>query len=220
MGSDQMKSLAWVGKLVLVLSIVLLVVASGCSSKTADSRASDRSDQKELSAQNLKKSSGEPTELTARSLTGAWLGEAVMDQEKFKNKVAQLNAESQTMANVMAKSFLSTAMAMEFHENGTVENEVEVLSTQGQLLRDGSRASWRVLESKPNGLLVQTQEQLPDGTVVSDRMFYQFSGDRNQMAVRIPVGKELQDCDAMIVFERQMLPSTNIAAAPTGTIKK
>ena len=211
-----MKSLGWVEKLVLVLSVGLLIGAAGCGSKTVDSGASDQLDQGALSAQN----SGVPTTLTARSLTGAWLGKAILDQEKFQNKVAQLDAESKTLASVKAKSFLSIAMAMEFHENGTVENEVEMLSAQGKLMRDGSRASWRVLELKPNGLLVQVQEQQPNGTVLTDNTFYQFSGDRNQMAIRVPVGQELLDCDAMIVFERKTLPPTNVAAGPTGTMAK
>ena len=110
-----MKNLAWVEKLVLVLSVGLLIGATGCSSKTVDSAASDTSAPGALSAQA--EFSGEPTTLTARSLTGAWLGGAVLDQEKFRSKVAQLNPESQTLAGVKAKSFLSTAMAMEFHEN-------------------------------------------------------------------------------------------------------
>ena len=219
MGNDLMMSLAWVKKLVLVLSIGLMIAAAGCS-KTADSGASTPSDSAASSAQGSRTFSGVPAELTAHSLTGAWLGRAVMDQEKFQSKVSQLNAESQAAAGVIAKTFLSTAMAMEFHENGIVENEVEVLTTQGKTLRDGSRAIWRVLESKPNGLLVQTQEQGPNGTVATDEMFFQFSGDRNQMAVKIPVGAALHDCDAMIIFERQTLPPTNVAAAPTGTTSK
>ena len=219
MGNDQMKSLAWVKKLVLVFSICLMVVAAGCS-KRADSGVSAASDSGASSAQGSSKFTGVPTELTARSLTGAWLGKAVLDQEKFKNKVSQLNAESQATAAVIAKSFLSMAMAMEFHEDGTVENEVEVLSAQGKLLRDGSRATWQVLESNPNGLLVQTQEKRSNGAISTDKMFFQFSGDRNQMAVKVPVGHQLQDCDAMIIFERKTLPPTNVATAPSGTISK
>lgn len=207
-----MKSLAWVKKLVLVLSIGLVIGAVGCSSKTVDSGGSPQSGSEATSAQG--------SVVTPRSLTGAWLGEAAIDQEKLQSKMAQLDKEAQALAGIRAKSFLSTAMAMEFHENGTVDNEVEVISTQGKFLREGSSAVWKVLETKPHALLVQIQEKLPNGTVATERMFFQFSADRNKMAVGVPVGPDLQGCDAMIVFERKSLPPTNVAAAPSSTISK
>ena len=214
MGSDVMKSLAWAEKLVLVLSFGLLIGAAGCGKETAtvDSGAP--------ATQAPAKFTGVPSELTAKSLTGAWLGKAILDQDKFNNKLAQLNPESRAKAEAMAKSFLSIAMAMEFHANGTLNNEVEVLSAEGKLLHEGSRAVWRVVEAKPNGLMVQIQERRTDGRVATNQMFYQFSGDRNQMAIKTKVGQQLQDCDAMILFERKTLPPTNVAAGSTGTVTK
>jgi len=153
-------------------------------------------------------------------LTGVWIGEAILDKQKLQKKISQLDPEAQKLVNVQLKSFLSTMMAMEFRANGTVENAVEIRAANGKLLQDSSVGSWRVMESKPNGLLVQTQERLADGRVVSDQMFYQFSGDRNQIAIKVPVAGELQDCDAMIVFNRQASKSTNIATRLTGTQTK
>ncbi len=222
-----MKSLALIEKLFPCLVLGLLIGAVGCGTKTtASSEPGDIGAQEASVAQDSSVvasatgTSSAPVALTARSLAGVWLGKAVLDARKLEQRVSQLDPENQKVASAKAKSFLSTVMAMEFRENGTLESEVELISTQGQILRDGSLASWRVLDAKPNGLLVQIQERLADGTIASDQHFYQFSADRNQIAFRVPVSPELRDCDAMVVFERKTLPPTNVATGPKATLTK
>ena len=148
------------------------------------------------------------------------MGKAILDREKYQQKVAQLDPETQKEIGLKAKRFLSIVMAMEFRDNGTVENEVEILSPEGETVRGGSVAQWQVMESKPHGLLVQVQENLPDGNVATGQMYYQFSADRNRIAIKAPVTEELQGCDAMIVFTRHSLPPTNVAARQTDSFAK
>lgn len=223
-----MMKLAWTKKQIPVLFLGMLIGVVGCgetaptSPESTDSQTSTPAPAaSDSAARSANPAAGVvPTAITARNLTGVWLGEAVLDQQKLQQTVSQLDAEAQKLVGVKVESFLSTVMAMEFREDGTVENEVEIRSTDGKMLRDGSVASWRILESKPNGLLVQTQERIADGSVATDQLFYQFSGDRNRIAIQIPVSQELQGCDAMIVFERQTLPPTNVAAGAKETLTK
>ena len=209
-----MKRMAWIEKLILVLLPCLLVGLSGCGSETTVSSGA------QSTSSAVAGGASTPVALTARTLTGAWLGEAILDEEKFQEQISQLDAETQKRVKLQAKSFLTTAVAMEFRENGTVQNEVELVSIHGKLLHDGSFGSWQVLESRPNGMLVQLQERSSNGEVSTVKNFYQFSQDRNQMAIKIQVSKELATCDAMVVFDRKSLPPVNVAAGDTGTINK
>lgn len=221
-----MKNLAWIEKLTPVLFLGLLIAAVGCGeTATTDTAPSNpptgvQSTDQQASAEAAPLAPKAPSAPTASSLTGAWMGRAVMDQEKLRQKISQLDPETQKDVSLKAKRFLSMAMAMEFRENGTVQNEVEILSTEGKMVRGGSVAQWHVMESSPHALLVQVRERLKDGTISSGKMYYQFSADRNQIAIHAPVTEELQGCDAMIVFNRRTLPPANVAARPTETMAK
>ena len=149
--------------------------------------------------------------LSAQQLSGVWLGEAVLDEVKLQNKVGQLPAESREFVLAKARSFLSTVMAIEFRADGTVENDLAIVSVDGQVLRDGSIGSWRVVENKDDGLVVETQERLTDGTTATDQVFYKFFDNGNRFAMAVPVNEDLQGCNAMLVFGRQAMPAANLA---------
>lgn len=157
---------------------------------------------------------------SAQQLPGVWLGEAVLDEVKLHHKVRQLPYESREVALAKARSFLSTVMAIEYRSDGTLENDLAIVSIDGQILRDDSFGSWRVVESKDDGLVVETQEQLSDGTVATDQVFYKFFDGGNRFAMAVPVNEDLQGCDAMMVFERQAQPVTNVADGGTTTQTK
>jgi len=214
-----MKNLAWIKKLAPVLFLGLLIATVGCGETDTASDSNQATEEVQPTVQQASHGD-EIAPPTASSLTGVWMGKAKMDLEKFQQKISQLDPETQKQVNVKAQRFLSMVMAMEFREDGTVENEVEILSPEGKMVRGGSVAGWLVMETSPHALMVQVQERLQDGTIASDKMYYQFSADRNQIAIHAPVAEELQGCDAMILFNRQSLPPTNVAARPTGTLAK
>lgn len=164
--------------------------------------------------------SEQPTNISPNAITGVWFGTASLDTNKLQQKVQGLTQEEQNAVAAKAQSFLSTVMAMDFRANGTVENEVELKSIDGQVIRDGSVGQWKVVEAKPNGLLVETQEKMSNGIVTTNQVFYQFFANGNQIAISVPVSQDLEGCDSMLVFERRTLPPTNVAEASNGTVTK
>ena len=116
-----------------------------------------------------------------------------------------------------ARSFLSTVIAIDFRKDGTVENEMEIVSTNGQVLRDGATGTWSVIESTSESILVETEEKLSDGTTSKSQTRYQFLTNDNEFAMPVEVSQELAQFNARIVFQRQSLPATNIAENPNGT---
>jgi len=107
-------------------------------------------------------------------------------------------------------------MAIDFRNNGTVENEVEIQSVDGQTFQDRSFGTWKVVEEKPNGLVVETKEEMPDGSIVSSNIFYQFLGDKDHIAIVPPVADELTGCESYIIFERRALAPA-VATRPLAT---
>ena len=102
-------------------------------------------------------------------------------------------------------------MAVEYKPDGTLENDLEMVSMDGQVMRDGSRGSWRVLESRDSGLVIETSETLPDGNIAKTESFLKFFADGNRFVTAVTLGPDLRDCDAMIVFEKQQLTGLNVA---------
>jgi hypothetical protein len=150
-------------------------------------------------------------------LLGIWLGNAVLDKSKLTQKISSLGPEQQELVLAKATSFLSTIMAVEYKTDGTLENDLEMVSIDGQVMRDGSQGNWRVLESQVDGLVIETSETLPNGTIAKTESFLKFFANGNRFVTAVSLGPDLQDCDAMIVFEKQQLMGLNIADQNTDT---
>ncbi|MDA7902787.1 hypothetical protein N9B31_03925 [Mariniblastus sp.] len=158
--------------------------------------------------------------LTLDDLPGIWLGNAVLDQSKLTQKISSLTPEQQELVLAKATSFLSTIMAVEYKTDGTLENDLEMVSMDGQVMRDGSQGNWRVLESRVDGLVIETSETLPNGTIAKTESFLKFFADGNRFVTAVTLGPDLQDCDAMIVFEKQQLTGLNVAEQNVETEKR
>lgn len=158
--------------------------------------------------------------LLLNDLPGIWLGNAVMDKSKLTQKISSLSPEQQELVLAKATSFLSTIMAVEYKADGTLENDLEMVSIDGQVMRDGSQGNWRVLESQVDGLVIETSETLPNGTIAKTESFLKFFANGNRFVTAVTLGPDLQDCDAMIVFEKQQLTGLNIAEQNTDTQKR
>lgn len=108
-------------------------------------------------------------------------------------------------------------MAIDFSTDGSVESEVEIVSLEGQVMRDGSKGAWRMLQQKDGEIVIETQENLSDGTVATNQARYQFISS-DQVSLVVPVCEELEGCGARLVFTRQPLDSNeNVAQNETAT---
>ena len=200
-----------------LLVLCLLVCFAGCAKQPVEDVVESKDGKSSVAGQTQSESQVTPT---AQTLTGLWYGEATLDGDKLRQKINGLPQAQQQLALAKANSFLSTVMAIDFRSNGTVENEVEIQSVDGQTFSDHSVGSWKVVESRPEGLVVETNEKLPDGTLASSQLFYQFLGDKDHIAIAAPVGEELSECDSYIVFERRTIQPVNVAQGMSATQTK
>ena len=157
---------------------------------------------------------------TSNDLPGIWLGNAILDEAKLTKKISSLPSEQQELILAKASSFLSTIMAVEYKPDGTLENDLEMVSIDGQVMRDGSQGNWRILESRDDGLVIETSEALSDGTIAKSKSFLKFFADGKRFVTGVTLGPDLQDCDAMIVFEKQQLTGLNVAEQTSETERR
>lgn len=204
---------------VLVLGSVACMMA-GCNSSDTSGSQETKNEKSAASTQTASTQSAEASVKQSQKLAGIWLGEALLDEKKFEQRISQLPPQQQQLILAKAQSFLSMVMAIEFRSDGTVENGVEIVSTDGQILRDSSSGVWKVVGAENNDLFVEIQESLSDGTVAKDQKVYSFSADGDRFALAVPVSEELQGCDARLVFQRKQLPSTNVAEGMSDTQSK
>lgn len=190
-----------------------LVGALGCSEPTSETSAKSQTTtlDSQAASETTSTSTNVKTQPTSNDLPGIWLGNAVIDKAKLTQKISSLTTEQQELILAKASSFLSTIMAVEYKPDGTLENDLEMVSMDGQVMRDGSRGNWRVLESRDSGLVIETSETLPDGNIAKTESFLKFFADGNRFVTAVTLGPDLRDCDAMIVFEKQQLTGLNVA---------
>ena len=190
-----------------------LVGALGCSEPTSETLAKSQTTtlDSQAASETTSTSTNVKTQPTSNDLPGIWLGNAVIDKAKLTQKISSLTPEQQELILAKASSFLSTIMAVEYKPDGTLENDLEMVSMDGQVMRDGSRGNWRVLESRDSGLVIETSETLPDGNIAKTESFLKFFADGNRFVTAVTLGPDLRDCDAMIVFEKQQLTGLNVA---------
>ncbi len=205
-------------KLSLLACLTAITIGiSGCgkTDSPADSKTNSETSQTEEALQDQV-----ATISLQQKLTGVWLGAAQLDQAPLQDALNQMPPAERAVTLTKARSFLSTVIAIDFRKDGTVENEMEIVSTNGQVLRDGATGTWSVIESTSEGILVETVEKLSDGTTSKSQTRYRFLTNDNEFAMPVEVGQELAQFNARIVFQRQSLPATNIAENPSGTQTK
>ena len=207
---------------IILFSLLLagsLAGTPGCSEPTLEQNPTAELKSQVAPAPNSAAIAGE-TQPNLNALPGIWLGNAVLDQAKLTQKISSLTPAQQELVLAKATSFLSTIMAVEYRSDGTLENDLEMVSMDGQVMRDGSQGNWRVLETRVDGLLVETSETLPNGTIAKTESFLKFFAEGNRFVTAVTLGQDLQDCDAMIVFEKQQLMVQNIADKNLETEKR
>jgi hypothetical protein len=153
-------------------------------------------------------------------LIGAWLGEAYLDEVTFEQKFQTIPAERQQAVLNSARTFLTTAMAIEFRPDGSIENEMELTPIGSKAIREGSVGSWRAVEVNENQILIETTTQLADGTIATNSQLFHVYPEGNRLALEVNLPAELGECSPMIILNRQPSPDTNVAELPSGVTTK
>jgi hypothetical protein len=158
----------------------------------------------------------------ADKLVGVWLGEAYLDEDRFAERLENLTQPQVDDLVRKAQYFVGTVMAIDFKPNGTLENQIEIAPPGVDPISQQGEGTWRIIEVREDGVVVEIAELNPDGSKTMSRKAYRFYDDGEHFAVSIPLEDVLGECNPMIVFERQHLdePQGTIAAAPGDTQTK
>lgn len=203
---------------IATLSCWALVVSSlaltGCSG--GDSGAGSGSDSGSSTTQT-------PTSSAAaqkRELVGTWLGVAYLDDELLEKKRATIT-DPQTLANfnALVATFESMFVGAEFASDGTFTIEAEVTPAGGERVVQATAGNWSIQTQSGDVIVVNWNEIKEDGSVETENKEYTFL-DPTHFVWRPSVSPDLQDCEAMFVFERKdtsAASSSGVATQPSTT---
>lgn len=140
-----------------------------------------------------------------QELVGVWLGIAYIDVDKFNAKLEQVpDAETQNQMLRIAQSFQTTKLGVEFKTDLSYAMDMEIIATNGSMLRGESEGQWKIVSQEDDMFVVESTEQNAEGEMESKQTQYRMI-DADHFAFIPPVDPSLLDCDPLIVFERQTL---------------
>lgn len=140
----------------------------------------------------------------ADRLVGTWLGVAYLEEEKVQAKLASITDETARMSlTAQAETFKTMLVGADFAAGGEFNIEAELTPVGGQTTSDASTGTWQIKTASGDVLVVVSNETKADGTSEASEKQYTFVDDTH--FVWIPaVSQDLRDCNAMIVFEKQV----------------
>lgn len=155
-----------------------------------------------------------------RELVGTWLGVAYLDDELLTKKRATIT-DAQTLANfdALVATFESMFVGAEFASDGTFTVEAEVTPAGGERVVQATAGNWTIQTQSGDVIVVGWNEVKEDGTVETENKEYTFLDDTH-FVWRPSVSPDLQDCEAMFVFERKDVnaaSSSGVATQPSTT---
>ena len=155
-------------------------------------------------------------EQAQQSLAGLWLGRAVINEDTLKSLLAGMTEPEQQALVKESQTFVSTQMAMEFGNDGSMETAVEITPVGGQPIQGETFARWKVLEAQGNQIIVQTTQQNENGEAVSSQTVYTVSADGNRIVMQANVASALAQCEPIIFLDRQL--DERFAKVPDGNV--
>ncbi len=179
-----------------------LLIAVGCSSSDSSGPAEQPTQTGRTDGDQV---AGSAAVIDSR-LLGVWLGTATIDQQRLKSKMETMSDAEREQVRPIVDSYLSTVMAMQFDDQGTVENDVE-MKLDGRTIRETSVGVYRIVGRNDSSIEIEVREQLEDGTQLTTRKTIRFDADGRRMEFDVPLGDKLDGVGARLVFERQMLES-------------
>ena len=190
-----------------VLSTMVLGVISisvGCAEQSASVSSTDDAQEQGPAAIATGVARKEaPAAPLSQAVVGTWLGQATLDDSVLEKKLEQLPVDEQERVFVIAENFLSTVMAMDVRDNGTIESEVEMQPLGEDPIHDSTVGQWRATQVDRDQLAVELAELAEDNSTVVTKRSFHFSSDRNAFMMSLPIPNELQGCQAVMIFERQ-----------------
>ena len=199
---------AWVG---LIGGVLLM---TGCGGGDSDSGSGGES------SAETSNTSVENTSTDQHRLVGVWLGVAYVEDAKLKAKLDQITDPNVKQSLIsQAQTFQSMLVGADFQLDGSYTLDAEITPYGGQPARDQSAGSWEISSEVDEMVMVKATESGADGT--QEETFKQYTFVDDDHFIWIPsVSADLQECDAMVVFERQPAP-TEVATQPeSGTETK
>lgn len=192
-----------------VLSTVMagaIVLSIGCAERPAPVSAVDSQQEQGPAAVATGSSNANANAAKAPLadvVVGTWLGQAMLDETALEQKLEQLPADEQERIFVIAENFLSTVMAMDVRNDGTIESDIEMQPLGEPAIRDNTVGQWRATQIDDDQLAVELAELAADDSTVITKRSFRFYPDRNAFVMSVPIPTELEGCQAMMIFERQ-----------------
>lgn len=199
------------GLMLSTLTATLFAITSGCAERPAAVSSLDaQQDQSPAAvATGGSNANAQVASLTSVAV-GTWLGQAILDETSLEKKLEPLPPAEQERIFVIAQNFMSTVMAMDIRQDGTIESEIEMQPMGEGPIRDSTVGQWRATQVDHDQLSVELAELAADNSTVVIKRDFRFYPDRNAFVMSVPIPDELQGCEAVMIFERQS-PVANVA---------
>lgn len=198
------------GSIVSTVMAATIALSVGCAERPAQVSSADQQDQSPAAVATGDSNANAAAVPLTSVAVGTWLGQAILDEASLEKKLEQLPADEQERVFVIAENFLSTVMAMDIRQDGTIESEVEMQPMGNQPIRDSTVGQWRATQVDNDQLAVELAELAEDNSTVITKRSFRFYPDRNAFVMSVPIPTELQGCEAVMIFERQS-PVANVA---------
>ena len=166
--------------LVLVVSVTFCFVL-GCGSEPK--LANDAGKTLDSAATNVHYSD------EAEKLVGVWLGEAYLDENRLAERIENLTQPQVDDIIRKAQYFVGTVMAIDFKPNGTLENQIEIAPPGVEPISQEGEGTWRIVEVREEGVVVEIAELNPGGSKTVSRKAYKFYDDGEQLRRLYSVGR-------------------------------
>ncbi len=208
----------------LIATVLMCMLVLGCAKKTTTKPTEQSQNPKpsiDATAVGEPRSAG--FEEMRRSLVGIWLGQTGIDTDKLQQKLAALEGDSKAELESLVQDFMTTIMAIDFRDDGTMDSEIELTFGGQDLELEASHGTWKIIEVQQNCVTVATVEQLADGTIEESQQSFEFHEDRSMLVTTVPAQNGLRDLNPRLVFHREFLTPPNDMAAtdeqtnPSGT---
>ena len=198
-----MKSFCLLGLLVIV---ALAAGFTGCANKSEEKKSgkaeTNSTVAQQVSAKSKSTANTRPAGDAQFSLVGVWLGTTYLDEQALNEKLAAIQDEA-VRANLLSKAetFYSMWMAAQFNLDQTMELDVEITLSSGDVMKDQAQGSWKAAPGDENTLMVTTVEHRGEQTDTSTKTY--LIVDQDHISIVPSVAEELQDLHPFIIFQRQ-----------------
>ena len=156
------------------------------------------------------------TQEAQQSLAGLWLGRAVINEDTLKSLLAGMTEPQQQALLKESQTFVSTEMAMQLANDGSMETAIEVTPVGAQPIQGQTFARWNVLEAQGNQVIVETTQQDENGKTTQSQTTYTVSADGNRIVMQANVASALAQCEPLIYLDRQV--DARFAEAPNANM--